>query len=165
MMNKVIIAVSIVAIGVLAFGGHRFYEHKYTTTNKGHFVVEAQKQSTTEAKNDAIEIIERFVIQNNENEFSGKEHNVNISNKEFTMLSAYVLSDNFTSSLFYRIKNNKEWTDWNYLPQDSEVRNPNRVVFKGPYIFSNIDIIQFKSTRKIDKEIVFRLFIADKIQN
>jgi hypothetical protein len=116
---------------------------------------------SAQKSNISLEFSETFTHKTN-NQYFGSIRN--IENKEkssFISLSAYCINPNIQTIIQYRFYSENKWSNWQQLKEDKEVNNTKRKVFGLITLFNQIEKIQFKSSKSINKQIRFRLYIAN----
>lgn len=78
----------------------------------------------------------------------------------FIGISAYTMQEGFTSTIYYRVKGEKGWKEWQAFTLFTEGNTPGRTTFEGPAIEESITKIQFKTDQHTEKEITVRLYFA-----
>ncbi|MCK5821739.1 MAG: N-acetylmuramoyl-L-alanine amidase [Bacteroidales bacterium] len=84
----------------------------------------------------------------------------------FIGISAYCMDNTQDVTVHYRLKRMGSWTPWIAFWLFTDGDTPDRVSFEAPPVTGEFSAIQFKASKSINEEIVFRLFIPDpKIKN
>ncbi len=73
-------------------------------------------------------------------------------------ITAYILAEGIEAGLFYRIKVNKEWSEWQALKRFTEGTTEGRTTFDGGITEQAFTAIQFKSTTTLQDEVTFRVY-------
>lgn len=118
-------------------------------------------KTAREKKGNVIEFHQAFSQTNEEGEYVSEKLNIDLSTTAGGMLSAYSLYKS-DYHLHYRVLIDDVWSEWETLPENPEVNNPNRKAFLPKQLESSVSNIQFKSDQKINQEVVFRIFTFSK---
>lgn len=129
------------------------------TQNKG---ASALNEAKIEQQENVIEVYQKFEVKNEQSEWLGMTHALELKEVSFVRMSAYSLDLASNCRVQFRIFDKGQWGDWTVLPESKEQVNPKRRVFDGLNIFQDIDKIQFKSNGATQSPVVFRLFVAHK---
>lgn len=108
-------------------------------------------------KENVIEFHQKFKSESKESQTLSFPESVNLSKTTGAMLSAYSL-DKSEYKVFFKVFEQDTWSQWKELRINTEVKNPNRKVFKAQNLTNNTDSIQFMTNKETDKEIIFRIY-------
>jgi len=76
----------------------------------------------------------------------------------FTGISAYCKEPNLKATVYYRIKTEGKWQEWQAFKLMTEGYMEDRTAFEGDPILKAFEAIQFKAAVWLEKEFVFRLY-------
>lgn len=91
---------------------------------------------------------------------SGAYKNEVTDSFSFVGLTAYILSEEVKTTLYYRVESDNHWSEWYAFQLFTEGLTEGRTTFEAPPATTNFSAIQFKSNRKISQPVVFRLYYA-----
>ncbi len=73
-------------------------------------------------------------------------------------LSAYILQENIEAQLYYRLKSDKKWGEWQPFETFTEGYTKGRTTFDGGITEEAFNSIQFKSVSPLSGEVTFRVY-------
>lgn len=77
----------------------------------------------------------------------------------FYMVSAYTFATQ-NAAIYFRLKRDNQWLPWTGFDGAHAMEAQTRQAFEGQFIYNAFDSIQFGSSSGLDKEVVFRLYLA-----
>ncbi len=78
---------------------------------------------------------------------------------DFYMLSAYSFATQH-ATIYFRLKRDNQWLQWTGFENAHGMETQARQAFEGQFIYGAFDSIQFASSGGLDKEVIFRLYLA-----
>ncbi|HAD95909.1 MAG TPA: hypothetical protein DCG19_00810 [Cryomorphaceae bacterium] len=83
----------------------------------------------------------------------------------FASLSAYILESNVDVHLEFKILTAGGWSEWEHLHLNTEGETPDRTTFFAPYIEKEFEAIRFRSSQKLNRNVVFRIYFPSASGN
>ena len=137
----------------------QYKKHEYQASQqKKKATVQFQNINRSNVQENVLEIGQSFLTKNAGGEYIGTPQELDFSNYSGALLSAYSKDTKKIYNIFYRVRNTNQWEEWKELKENLEVQSNTRRAFSPTYLTSNTSHIQFKSTKKTDHEVVFRIF-------
>lgn len=132
------------------------------TTNKnlngdGQSLLDDSDEKNLLSKTDSIVEIKQEFINKKGDYYISETHYLNLSVGSFALLSAYTLDTETTSNFYYTVKSDTTWNDWIKVSPNHNI-NPDRTVYGGTNVFTDIIEIKFKMDQVIEQPLIVRIF-------